>query len=187
MAATQLSNEVLENHLIQHHLREMHTASYVSDFAAMYELSLAEQQALFVYTRLGMIMNQAVYNPTKLAKQLVVFQELNRFANQALSKLPDYQGEVIRYMHSVPDWLAQHQVGQIVTYHNLTSASVHGGVFSNRPVKITIQSKHGKLISGISALPQQQEVLFRSGSRFEVLSYTEQENSKIWIKIKELD
>jgi len=101
----------------------------------------------------------------------------------ALSKLPSYQGFVRRgaFLHS--EALANHVQGAIVTYEGFTSASSGRG-FTSRD-RMLIFSKTGKPIMGLSGMPQEQEVLFKSKTKFKVL-YRSETNMNNFFILKEV-
>ena len=88
----------------------------------------------------------------------------------ALDKLPDYRGTVLRRVTLKPEQLGKYIPGQVVIEHMFTSTS------KSRPYEgdthFVIRSRTGKDISGLSARPHEEEVLFRYGTRFRVLSVT---------------
>ncbi|ULJ65929.1 ADP-ribosyltransferase domain-containing protein [Wielerella bovis] len=183
---TTLSRAVFEVSNVQSVLRELpQHLPRIQAFAQKHHLSETDYTALFLYSRLGRVMNLVAYAPEKFTKRnLAAWQELNTATNIALDKLPDYVGNVTRRMKIEPDFLAKHQIGQVITYDSFTSASLYDDVLKY-PVKLLIQSKHGKLIQEISALPHQREVLFKMGTQFKVLDYQEQ-GKEIWITLTEM-
>ena len=88
--------------------------------------------------------------------------------SSALSKLPDYKGMVYRGTDLDPAQVARYVPGQTVTESAFTSSS------STRPfpgnTQFTIMSSSGKDISGLSSIPNEDEVLFNKGAHFTVLS-----------------
>lgn len=92
--------------------------------------------------------------------------------NNALAKLPDHQGTVYRglsfpHEQAREDFLAKHKVGDVVQYSAFTSADVIQPYPGQ--AKIIIQSRRGKRITDYSGDPTDDEVLFRTDSRFRVL------------------
>ena len=79
--------------------------------------------------------------------------------------------------------LAEHQVGNVVTYEAFTSASTGSG-FSG-PHRFRIKSKHGKSVEPYSAYRSEREVLFAAGTRFRVLA-REDKGSHIEFFMEEL-
>lgn len=187
---TTLSRSVFELPDVQIFLRELPKhLPRIQEYAKKYDLTETDYTALFLYSRLGKSMNMAIYQADKIPKQqILAWQELNQVANEALDKLPDYVGIVTRRIKPYPNFAQQHQIGTLVTYDNLTSSSLDGSVFKGLPdykITLTIQSKHGKLIEQISALPQQHEVLFKMGTQFKVLDYQEK-GDEIWVNLMEI-
>ena len=92
--------------------------------------------------------------------------------NNALAKLPDHQGTVYRGLNfpheqAREDFLARHKVGDVVQYSAFTSADVIQPYPGQ--AKLIIQSRRGKRITDYSGDPTDDEVLFRTDSRFRVL------------------
>lgn len=96
--------------------------------------------------------------------------------NNALDKLPDHKGVVIRKAEITPSQAALYKVGMIVEERGFTSSSKSTGVW-NGDTRYTITSKTGKDISRLSLSPNEQEVLFRSGTRFKVTKVDEKKSS----------
>lgn len=186
---TTLSRSVFELPDVPIFLRELPKhLPRIQKYAKKHNLTETDYTALFLYSRLGKSMNMAAYQADKIPKkQILAWQELNQATNEALDKLPDYAGTVTRRIKPYPNFAQQHQIGAWVTYDNLTSSSLDGSVFKGLPdykITLTIQSKHGKLIEQISALPQQREVLFKMGTQFKVLDYQEK-GDEIWVNLME--
>ncbi|MEG8183778.1 hypothetical protein GZH49_35505 [Nocardia terpenica] len=93
--------------------------------------------------------------------------------NEALSKLPDYRGPVTRRVEDLPpDVLARYQPGSSVTEEAFTSTSKSPEVSKafGSDVEFQIFSKTGKDVTQYAgANAQEQEVLFRSGTNFDVM------------------
>lgn len=92
--------------------------------------------------------------------------------NQALSKLPNYEGQVTRHVNLPEDVLAKYQPGETVTEAAFTSTTKNpAGANSLWPeasnVEMQIISKTGKDISSLSKSPEEMEVLFASGTQFQ--------------------
>lgn len=90
-----------------------------------------------------------------------------------LTKLPDYQGQVFRGAPLSSEQIEKYKVGETITEPSFSSASrservaegyAYGGAF------FVIESKHGKSIEGLSSFSSEQEVLFKAGTQFEVVS-----------------
>lgn len=93
--------------------------------------------------------------------------------NRGLDKLPSYQG-VVKRGASLPESIREsHAVGAVLEYDAFTSTSTNSG-FSGADMFI-IQSQSGKPIMGFSAHRSENEVLFKSGTKFKVLDRTEKD------------
>lgn len=97
--------------------------------------------------------------------------------NKALDKLPDFSGVVNRflpfYKGSAEDHLDDFLKGDIIKLPEFTSTtklSVAPGTISSNDIKIEIKSKTGKDITNYSEYKEEQEVLFKTDSIFEVES-----------------
>lgn len=93
--------------------------------------------------------------------------------HKALGKLPDYRGKVVRWSDMPYDVAAAHQPGKIVEYKGFTSASLDHSLIWPGKYRFVIQSKTGKVISPLSYTPEEEEVLFRAGTRFKILERKE--------------
>jgi hypothetical protein len=152
--------------------------------AAMYE-----QVALRAYTfdMFGEINNALRYS-TGLERVSPVVVAVNSF----LSKADVYVGEVYRGVYKsrfgaeFERFLLSHQVGEVVQYNGFTSTSAAAGQKFYGDIQLTIISRSGKNISQHSALPHQQEVLFRSGSKFNVLSRAVDSTGIVRIVLEEI-
>ena len=85
----------------------------------------------------------------------------------ALDKLPDYSGRVVRGIDLAPKRLSRYRPGDIVTEPWFTSAT-KGTPYRGNTL-FHIRSRTGKDISTLSADPDEREVLFRNRTRFRVL------------------
>ena len=115
------------------------------------------------------------------------YHEHIKFINEALNKLPNHEGVVFRGSKVEPVQLAKYKVGQIITEKGFTSTSTKLAVaqaFSGN-VFYTIVSKTGKAIKDFSEFSAEDEVLFRSGTKFKVLA-VENKNGKTFVKMMEV-
>lgn len=94
--------------------------------------------------------------------------DLSDNLSSALSKLPDYKGMVYRGTNLDPAQVARYVPGQTVTESAFTSSSTTRPFPGN--TQFTIMSSSGKDISGLSSIPNEDEVLFDKGANFKVLS-----------------
>lgn len=99
--------------------------------------------------------------------------------NSGLDKLPSYQG-VVKRGASLPDSIREaHSVGTVLEYDAFTSTSTNHG-FSGKDMFI-IQSQSGKPIMGFSSHRSENEVLFKSGTKFKILDKTEKDGIHYYI------
>lgn len=124
------------------------------EFTALQEYTGSAYGCMNSYLRQSNKKNQAI-------------EEYIQLVNQALDKLPNYQGIVVRGGNLPSNVAEMHQKGNIVTYQAFTSTST-GRSFSAKD-QFLIISKTGKPIMGSSQMKAEHEVLFKSGTRFEVL------------------
>ncbi|HEY4041370.1 MAG TPA: ADP-ribosyltransferase [Rhodopila sp.] len=94
--------------------------------------------------------------------------------NNALEKLPPYQGPVIRGTNLPPEVLDQYRPGEIIKEDAFLSTSTNTAVARSPSfagnVEFRILSSSGRDISSVSMFPDEQEVLFPSGTTFYVVS-----------------
>ena len=88
--------------------------------------------------------------------------------NEALAKLPKYEGFVMRGTNLPVSIRNQHQQGATVVYDAFTSTSTSHG-FSGQD-QFLIYSKTGRPVMSISSISGEEEVLFQSGTRFRIIS-----------------
>jgi hypothetical protein len=90
-------------------------------------------------------------------------------AVRALEALPDHVGTVYRgeTLHPGDRWLDDYQPGNVVPRDAFTSSSVDNPFQGN--VQYTIKSHHGRSVGEVSYFPSETEVLFKPGTRFEIL------------------
>ncbi len=111
--------------------------------------------------------------------------DLRRTLNDALDKLPDYPAKGLRRgVNLKPDDIARYVPGQIVTEDAFTSVSTGAGFLGN--ARFIIDSLHGKHLKWLSANPSEGEVLFKSGTRFRVVS-NEPHGGITKIELEEVD
>lgn len=99
--------------------------------------------------------------------------------NQALDKLPNYEGIVIRGALLPEKIEAQHTKGNIVTYEAFTSTSTGEALWGQD--RFIIFSKTGKPIMGLSSLADENEILFKSGTKFKILEVMQDKHRKVFI------
>ncbi len=96
--------------------------------------------------------------------------------NNALEKLPAYDGPVVRGTDLSPDVLARYQPGKFISESAFLSTTADPVVAQSSAfagnVEFRIVSSTGRDISSFSLFPDEQEVLFRAGTNFFVLDKT---------------
>jgi len=103
--------------------------------------------------------------------------------NAALDKLPPYKGTVLRTTSSMPSKiLAEHQVGSTVTYPAYTSTSMERRLGAK--YNFTIRSETGADLGGYASNTNEQEVLFKPGTRFRITK-REKKNGNTYIEMEE--
>lgn len=95
--------------------------------------------------------------------------------NNALDKLPTHKGTVFRKAKLTQSQIEMYQPGKIVEERGFTSTSKDKDIW-NGNVQFVVTSKSGRDISRISKHPHEEEVLFKSGTRFRI---TKNEGGKI--------
>lgn len=155
-------------------------------------LTRAEATATRIYTNhFYQDINYFYYHP-EFQSQDPRFAQVKAMADlidKMLDKLPKVEGVMHRYTWFDDNILAQHQVGNEVTYEAFTSTShtrpaEHFKASSNVYLRIT--SKSGREIEPISAMENEREVLFKRGCRFKVNKVTLGADGMTEIEIKEL-
>ncbi|MEE6179980.1 WXG100-like domain-containing protein [Mycobacterium sp. 050134] len=96
--------------------------------------------------------------------------------NNALFKLPPYEGPVVRGAHLPPEMLACYQPGEYIIEKGFLSTTTDPAIAQSDAfvgnVEFRIISFTGRDVAAFSILPEEQEVLFPSHTRFFVLSKT---------------
>jgi hypothetical protein len=136
------------------------------------ELSSEHEGAIRYYTEEGALnLNQSLREGTAGESE----QRRASRLNAALDKLPNHQGNVIRYIADADGKLrAKYQPGQTIEERGFTSSSRKAnfggsGIFTpENSTKFVIASRTGKDISKWSHDPSEREVLFKSGTRFHI-------------------
>lgn|GEM_PF-6424785 len=134
-------------------------------FKSSFGFTLREWNALFSLKNDGyMKINPILYGSNGVAKRWA--SAYTDTINYALTRLPNYQGLVMRGVDLPESVLKAHKVGDIVTYEAFTSTAV-GKEFPGLQ-KLTIRSLTGKYIEDFFKT-NESEVLFRTGARFKIL------------------
>ncbi|MGY4103807.1 ADP-ribosyltransferase, partial [Nocardia sp. R16R-3T] len=133
---------------------------------AKIELSQAERDAITRYTGSSGDINGALRSGKPLTAEQQA--EVNQL-NSTLDKFPSYGGRVTRRTDMSEEELAKYQPGHTIEEPAFTSSSATPNAAKDRPIEFQIQSENGKYIGHNSSVPEEQEVLFRSGTEFMVV------------------
>ena len=154
------------------------------------ELTEHEKAIIYAYSDEGYEVNAELRKFREL-----VTPEFAVHLNAALSKLPSTNAVVHRGIWRMGSVLKMYQeafkTGEVLTEYGFTSASKSRGIAEQfGEIVLDIASKNGKAIEkltkfGASVMDNEQEVLFKSGSKFLVRSIVER-NSFIYISLKEI-
>jgi hypothetical protein len=152
------------------------------------QLRETEMLAIYSYTSSG-------YSAVNHALRMGVGQELDELTpfvdalNSALDKLEDYRGAVFRITNLPPSVLASHVPGADVLYPAFTSTYrtlTFMPDFPVHPHAFYIQSRTGKDVTACSWFKDQEnEVLFRSHTRFRIDDRVEANDGTIVFKMSE--
>ncbi|WP_107656615.1 ADP-ribosyltransferase [Nocardia suismassiliense] len=137
---------------------------------AKVDLSPTEQAALNRYVSDGSIINKAIREGRELTVDEKAWLDN---VNSALDKMPPYEGMVTRRVELTPDEIARYKEGGNITEQPFTSSSALPDAAKSeatRNVEFQIMSQNGKYIGHNGGLPDELEVLFKSPTRFEVIS-----------------
>lgn len=93
-----------------------------------------------------------------------------RLIESGLSQLPSFKGTVFRGTNLTPEQLAKYKKDEIVTESAFTSTSTVAGDAFPGNTQFVINSKNGREISILSEYPNEKEVLFKSNTKFKVLT-----------------
>lgn len=115
------------------------------------------------------VLNPALRNND--VSQLKRLEPYIKCAESGLSQLPSHVGTVFRGTNLTADQAAKYaEVGKVVTEpHFFSTSEVMGRAFPGN-TKYVINSVQGKDVSYLSEIAGEKEILFRPGTRFEVLA-----------------
>ncbi len=160
---------------------EKHYDGYVdpiekTDIANAKKAGLNEQEANLVinYTdRLYAVLNKEIY--TDNASEMTNF--VTSKLNTTLDKLPSYNGSVFRGLNpkNASEFVENLEKDGKFKFETFTSTSKDMNVAQDflkgdQKIIFNIESKTGKSIESFSQVPEEQEVLFKSGTQFEFVS-----------------
>lgn len=102
----------------------------------------------------------------KMTKDQYAF---SKSLNAGLDKLPSFTSPTYRKASLTPEQAALYEPGHIIEERGFMSTSKNAGTWAGSHT-FEVKGKNGKDIQKLSSHPSEAEVLFKSGSRFEVLS-----------------
>ncbi len=142
-------------------------------------LSPEEQASLDFYVNMGYkCMNNYLRNPVQDLVALEIYKEK---LNSALDKFPNYIGVVTRGATMPSEVRKLHKIDSVVTYPAFTSTST-STAFSGKDI-FYIFSRTGKPIMN-QGLDEENEVLFKSGTQFKVVSVFNKMDKNYYILIE---
>ena len=136
-------------------------------------LTEAEHSMIHVYTGKGFVdINRMLYGLEPFKENAIpVLQAAADVLSQALEKLPNYSGRVVRCLSLPLDKLALYQEKKTVKHDAFISTTTGMlDVFAMESVRMIIMSKTGKRVAMFSTAPEEKEVLFNKGTQFQVKS-----------------
>jgi hypothetical protein len=152
------------------------------------KLSVGERNIIHDYTGPSYLgINNSLRRQTLTPEQQDYVEKLN----SALGRMPNYEGTTDRVGSNNPDVLKVYQdaVGKTIEERAFLSTKRSDSSFDpgHRPlVNFTIQGKTGKDIARIAFNPEEREVLFRSGTRFKVISVKKAKDGKYDTVLREV-
>ena len=96
-----------------------------------------------------------------------------RTLEDALEKMPDYEGTVWRGADLPKRVFERIKAGKVFEDKGFVSASMKKGFEFNGKHRFIITSKRGKRVNGFSQKQNDREALFRDGTKFRVLNIEE--------------
>lgn len=145
------------------------------------ELTDYEKAIIYAYSDEGYAVNAELRN-----LQGQQMPEFARYLNKALSKLPSKKGVVYRGIWRIDSILEKYRLavktGEILIEYGFTSTSrVRDIAEQFGEIILNISSKNGKAIEkftkfGSSSFDNEEEILFKCGSKFKVLRIIEKNN-----------
>ena len=146
------------------------------------KMSIAEASHIYAYT-------DNYYGKTNSALREGIMDEATwkhvSHLNKALDKLPNHVGDVRRRAELSPNVLALYKPGMIVEERGFTSTTTHTDVNTSASV-YHIKSKTGKNVRPLSEWPGEDEILFKSGSRFKIDKVVDKKNGQKEIHMTEM-
>jgi hypothetical protein len=143
-----------------------YAASKVKKAGLSKVLSAAEAVPIIAYSgsHYGAV-NEQLRKGTMSVTQFKFMKSLN----SALDKLPAHKETTYRKADLTPEQFAAYVPGHVVEERGFTSTSKNQGTWSGA-YNFTVHGKSGRDIQDLSSHPSEAEVLFKSGTRFHVVS-----------------
>lgn len=140
----------------------------VSTAVKVYGMTRGEGACVVQYTGSAYaVMNKQL----RSGKMTAAVSEIVRATNAGLKKMPSHSGVVTRGSGNPGDLASYYEVGMVIEERGFTSTTRKSQTsFGGGDIVFKIASRTGKDVSEISSHKGEQEVLFRSGSRFRVTS-----------------
>ncbi|MFQ6229113.1 ADP-ribosyltransferase [Nocardia sp. NPDC002869] len=158
------------------------------DAARAAPLTAAEKRSVYRYTEWDFVwLNRKLRAGRELTP---TEQRIHSEVRDALAKLPDFRGPVIRRANVDEADLARYQVGAETTELSYTSTTKNPDADfegMDGQVEWQIESKTGKNISSYSHRPGEEEVLFRDNTTFRVTErFTDSATGRLVIRMEEI-
>lgn len=110
------------------------------------------------------VINPALRSKGPIAEEVLVYRD---FINDALARLPAYEGPVVRGIREFKGWDQVYVENEPVTEHSFMSTSFDFGDYKfASDICILVHSRSGRDISRISRSGKEKEVLYPAGTRF---------------------
>ena len=142
-----------------------------SNISKKYKLTEEEKRALQSY-----ISSESYKINDKLRRGMSLTENDKIFVthlNNALDKLPNYKGNVIRDLYFLHEsdydyFIQMHERSKEIDYHQFVSCTTKSSYHDNPHVRLSIKSETGKNLTGYNG--SESEVLYKLGAKFKVLS-----------------
>lgn len=174
--------EVISPSQYRYHVGDIEQNPVAMEFVKKYNLSTKEAVSIRDYTAHSYAKINFQLREDKTTPSILMMAKV---INNALNKMPSYQGKVWRDVDLPDSVLSSYVVGSVVIEKGFSSSSYSGERFKKLPHRLLIHSKSGKIIQSLSVLPNEDEVLFKSGTKFKVLKRT-QTKSYLLVELQEL-
>lgn len=165
--------------------------------AKEYGLTLPEQIAIRYWSGTGFAgINGVLHQTAPFSKEQILIELKGvSLLRQALDKLPNFTEDVVFSRQQLPEKLLESMLRyETYTFEGFLAANVGYDLYSQRKIKLIIQSKTGKHIAWISENSDtEDEVLFKNSTSFKVLNIVDStidesiEKGHIWFYLEEDD